>query len=301
MKKAIVFGGAGFLGSHIIDALARQGIQTSCYDLSSPLVQNSNVEYIKGDLLNLEMVCAVTKGCDYVYNCAALSDINEARNLPLLSANVNIIGNLNVLEACRTNNVKRFLFASSVYVYSENGGFYRVTKQASESFVETYQERYDLPFTILRYGSLYGRRSDERNGLYRILKQALTEKRVVYGGSPETLREYIHVTDAAELSVEALDPKHENSHLIITGAEKISISGLMRMIAEIIPGVTYEFSKQPMYGHYVTTPYTYSPKLGRKLVPSKYVDLGQGIIDCLSEIAEKRRPASETERRDLQC
>jgi UDP-glucose 4-epimerase len=89
---------------------------------------------------------------------------------------------------------KRFVFASTVYVYSESGSFYRASKQAAERFVEAYYERYGLPFSVLRYGSLYGRRADQRNGIYRLLKQALEQRTIAYEGSAEAMREYIHVS-----------------------------------------------------------------------------------------------------------
>jgi UDP-glucose 4-epimerase len=294
VSKVIVFGGSGFFGSHLVDALIERGHETLVYDLKITQHLNSNCKFIKGDISDLDRVVRATEGCDYVYNCAALSDINEARDLPLETANINITGNLNILEASRLCNVKRFLFASTVYVYSNTGGFYRVSKQASEAYVEAYWERYNLPYTILRYGSLFGRRADDRNGLYRLLKQALQNKKIVYEGSPDTMREYIHVSDAANLSVDAMDPQHENSRLIVTGAEKISVHNLLKMIAEMLPGVETEFSPVPMYGHYVMTPYTFSPKLGSKLVPNKYIDLGQGILDCLSEISDAERTSGSS-------
>ena len=92
------------------------------------------------------------------------------------------MGNLNVLEACRTNNVRRFIYASTVYVHSRQGGFYRCSKQASEAYVEEYQKIFGLDYTILRYGSLYGPRADHNNGLYRIIKSALENGKVSYEG-----------------------------------------------------------------------------------------------------------------------
>jgi hypothetical protein len=85
-----------------------------------------------------------------------------------------------------------------IYVYSRDGGFYQCSKQSAEHYVEEYQRRYGLDYTILRYGSLYGPRSDHRNGLWRIVKSALDAGGVSYQGSSEEIRDYIHVEDAGQ-------------------------------------------------------------------------------------------------------
>ena len=122
-------------------------------------------------------------------------------------------------------HARRFVFASTIYVYSESGSFYRASKQAAERFIETYHERYDLDYSILRYGSLYGRRADARNGIYRMLHEALERHSITYHGSGEAIREYIHVEDAARMSVQVLAPEFANRHLILTGQERLRIKG----------------------------------------------------------------------------
>ena len=163
---------------------------------------------IVGDIMNLEEVTKAIQGASVVYNFAAIADIDEANEKPLATAEVNILGNMNVLEASRLSGVRRFIFASSVYVYSESGSFYRASKQAAERFIETYQDRYGLDYTILRYGSLYGRRTDDRNGIYRMLHEAIEQRSITYKGSGEAIREYIHVEDAARMSVQAVSYTH---------------------------------------------------------------------------------------------
>ena len=116
-----------------------------------------------GDVLDAEKLNASIEGSEVVYNFAAIADLNQALKQPLKTVNINILGNLNVMAACHTHGVKRFIYASTVYVYSREGGFYRCSKQASEAYIEEYQKIYGLDYTILRYGSLYGPRADETN------------------------------------------------------------------------------------------------------------------------------------------
>jgi UDP-glucose 4-epimerase len=233
-------------------------------------------------------VMKAAAGCSYVYNFAGIADIDDASNRPVDTAAMNVLGNVHALEAARAVKAQRFVFASSVYVYSESGSFYRASKQAAERFVEAYHERFGLPYTILRYGSLYGRRADERNGIFRLLKQALEKKSITYSGSGEALREYVHVTDAAKLSVQILQEEYANRHLILAGHERMAVKNLMRMVSEMIPGgVELKFGDQRGDPHYDITPYAFHPKVGRKLVANDYVDLGQGIMDCLADIHER--------------
>ena len=132
--------------------------------------------------------------------------------------------------------VRRFVFASSLYIYSEAGAFYRSSKQACELLIDNYRQAYGLPYTILRYGSLYGDRADERNWVYRILRQAVTEGRIIRYGDGEEIREYIHVRDAARYSIAILSEKHENQHVIISGHQAIKIKDLLTMIKEMMGG-----------------------------------------------------------------
>lgn len=305
-ENVLVLGGSGFLGSHVADALADAGFRVRVFDLKPSAYLRAGQKMIIGDLMDLAAVKRAAAGCRYVYNFAGIANIDDAKERPLDTATQNVIGNLHALEAARAAGVKRFVFASTVYVYSESGSFYRASKQASEQFVEAYRERYGLPFSILRYGSLYGRRADERNGIFRFLKQALRERRVVYGGSKDAMREYIHVTDAARLSVQILDEKYANRHLILTGQERMAVKHLMRMISEMMPGgIQVRYENRHDDGHYVMTPYAFHPKLGHKLVTNDYVDLGQGLLDCLAGIREgdplaagkKRAPPAGESRR----
>lgn len=285
MKRVCVIGGAGFLGSHVADALTAVGHRVCIYDRNvSPWLCNEQ-EMIIGDVMDVASVEAAVKGSDIVYNFAALADLNQALDKPIETVRVNVLGNANVLEACRLHGVKRFIYASTVYVYSREGGFYRCSKQAAEHYVEEYQRVYGLNYTILRYGSLYGPRADHSNGLYRIVKNALDTGVLRYEGSPDTLREYIHVEDAAHASVAALGDDFRNQSVVLTGQEPMSVLDLLEMLAEILGmsnAVEFIAGEQP--GHYVRTPYAYQPKLGRKYVPPMHVDLGQGLLELIENV-----------------
>lgn len=285
IHKACVIGGSGFLGSHVCDQLSESGYAVLIFDRTPSPWLRPDQEMVVGDLLDEVALDRAIAGSQVVYNFAAIADLDEARDRPLDTIRVNILGNAHVLEACKRHQVKRFVYASTVYVYSREGGFYRCSKQASEHYVEEYQRAYGLDYTILRYGSLYGPRSDHRNGLWRIVKDALETGKVSYQGSPEAMREYIHVEDAARASVAALGEEFRNQSVILTGQEPMRVLDLLKMLAEIL-GVpdAVEFIEGDHLGHYVRTPYAYQPKLGRKYVPPLHVDLGQGLLQLIDEI-----------------
>ena len=283
--KACVIGGSGFLGSHVCDHLTGAGYAVSILDrVVSPWL-HSDQKMLVGDLLDEVLLDQSIAGCDVVYNFAAIADLDKALATPIDTARVNVLGNVLVLDACRRHNVHRFVYASTVYVYSREGGFYRCSKQAAEHYVEEYQRTFGLDYTILRYGSLYGPRSDNSNGLFRIVQEAVKKGVIRYEGSPEAMREYIHVDDAARASVAALGPEFCNVSMVLTGQEAMRVSDLLQMLAEIL-GVTapVEFVEVHYEGHYVRTPYAYQPKLGRKYVPPLHVDLGQGLLQLIAEI-----------------
>jgi UDP-glucose 4-epimerase len=220
-----------------------------------------------------------------VYNFAGITDLDECRAKPLETVNLNVLGNVNILEASIKSNIKRFIYASSIYVYSQKGGFYRCSKQASEVYIEEYSRYYGLKYTILRYGSIYGPRADMRNSIYRYLNQALEDKKIKCS-NPEETREYIHVRDAAKLSVKILSDEFVNKHIILSGHYRMKVKEMMMIIKEIMNNnieVDFIESKRPD-GHYSYTPYSYSPKIGDKLLSDCYVDIGQGILECLEEI-----------------
>ncbi len=215
--KIVIFGGSGFVGSHVADYLSDHNHEVTIFDLKpSPYIKASQ-EMILGDILDLGSVSKVTKNVDVVYDFAGIADIARAKNDAYKTICTNVLGTTNILEACRVNNIKRFIFASTVYVYSESGSFYRASKQACELLIECYHKIHNLDFTILRYGSLYGPRADESNWISRILHQALTEKKIVRKGDGNEIREYVHVHDAARLSVKVLDEEFKNQYVMITG------------------------------------------------------------------------------------
>jgi len=284
----VVFGGAGFLGSHVADALSRRGHDVLVADHARSKWLRQDQTELGVDILDSDSVAEATAGASAVFNFAGIADIDACRRDPVDTVRVNVLGNAVLLDAALRAGVQRYVFASSVYVYSQAGSFYRVSKQSCELQIEAYAELHGLDYTVLRYGSLYGPRADSRNGIYRLLEQALRGGPVRYAGTGEEIRDYIHVWDAAELSAACLAEEHANKHLIISGNQVIPVGRLLDMITEIFD-VTIELLPPVSDEHYVGTPYSYRPQLARKFTANPAIELGQGMIDIATSMEEERQ------------
>jgi len=184
-KKVVVIGGSGFMGSHIADELTRSGYAVTLFDYKQSPYLRSGQKMVVGNILDEKALDDCIKGSQYVYHLAGIADIGEAAVHPVETVKTNILGTTFALEVSKKWKVERFVFASTIYVYSHQGSFYRATKQASESLIEVYKEKFGLEYTILRYGSLYGPRSQVWNGLRRYVEQALRDGMILYDGTGE--------------------------------------------------------------------------------------------------------------------
>lgn len=288
MQKVVVFGGSGFLGSHVADELTSRGYEVVIFDRVESRYCNSKQQMIVGNVLSIADVNQAVKNADIVYHFAAMADIQESRDNPVDAAAYNIMGTMHILDACRRYGIKRFVYSSTIYVYSDHGSFYRSTKQSCELFIENYQREYNLNFTILRYGSLYGKRANNFNFIKNSIKQALLEKKIIRKGDGNELRDYINVLDAASSSVDILEEGFENKYIMITGPQTMKVKDLLCMINEMLNNeVNIQYVDEEFAGHYQITPYSFRPKVAEKITPTKYHDLGQGILDCIYDIYEE--------------
>ena len=287
----MVTGGAGFMGSHTADELTRRGYDVLVFDqVESPWVRPGQYMML-GDVLDEQAVSRAIKDARYVYHFAGIADIEDSRNRPVDTTRLNVLGTSLVAEAARQYGVERVVYASTMYVYSPFGSFYRASKQAAETILETYQQEHKLDYTFLRFGSLYGPRAQDWNGLRKYVRQAVEKGKITYAGTGEERREYIHVTDAARLSVDVLDEKHRNRAITVTGSQVLTSREMMDLIFEIAgrtPEIVLTDSERKGY-HYSLTPYRYTPKPALKLIPSEFVDIGQGILELVEELQEIRR------------
>jgi UDP-glucose 4-epimerase len=285
-KRVAVFGGSGFLGSHVADMLTERGFNVLVFDKRPSSFLKPGQQMIAGDITDADAVSKAIRGCQIVYHYAGFADLEDATTQPSETVRQNILGTAILLEAALKAGVQRFIYSSTIYVYSQLGGFYRCSKQAAENYVEEFQRRYGLDYTVLRYGTLYGPRADEHNSVWRYLHQALIEGKIAFRGTGEEIREYIHVKDAARLSVDILAKDYINQHVIVTGHHPMKARDMLSMVREIMNNkIKIEYIGPSKTGiHYQSTPYSFTPKIGNKLVSNLYLDMGQGLLECIEQL-----------------
>jgi len=285
----LITGGSGFLGSHVADAIADAGHNVTILDLKPSPYLRPEVKMVIADILDADAMNNAMNNIDMVFHMAALADLDTAHNNPFDTMKINVLGTTNILEAARLNNVKRLIFASTIYVYSRTGSFYRVSKHACELLLEAYHERYGLGHTILRFGTLYGTRANDHNSVLRYLKEALTTGKINFYGTGNEVREYINVSDAANICVKILDEEFADQTLILTGHHRMRLSELLDMINEILGNnITITHHNEESKSHYTQTPYSYIPRIGKKIVSNTYCDLGQSLVEILNEIHSQK-------------
>jgi len=286
-KKVAVFGGSGFLGSYVADELTRRGYSVIIVDINSSEYLKEKQQFIKLDIMDFKGIKDIVENVDIVYNFIAVANLDDAIYKPVETMQINVMGNLNILEACKqAQNIKRFIYASSVYAISNEGSFYGISKYTSEKLVEEYYKRYGLKYTVIRYGSLYGERRSYNNYIYNLIKKALEEGILGYEGDENDIREYIHAADASKLSVDIIEEKqYENEHIILTGIERLKRIELLTMINEIMQNkLKIVKLSNNNFGHYKITPYSFHPTFAKKLVANPYIDMGQGLLECIKTI-----------------
>ena len=291
MEKVLVTGGAGFLGHHLVKELSNRGIETVVYDVAGSqfiddCIKTGLVSFIKGDITDGSRLEYAMDGCDTVFHTAAIANIDETRKQPVKTMEINVLGTVNCLEIARKHDVDRFIYASSVYVGGNRGSFYRISKQTGESLCKIYFDEFDLNYTTIRYGSLYGREPNHWNFLYTVLKQLLSDGKFTYYAPPDAVREYIHVNDAARESVNiAQNGEFKNKAVLITGHQRMSMKEFFDMIQEIIGGnVEIDYVEDDKSSHYKITPYSFEPDIPLRINLPTYIDISEGILDCLKEV-----------------
>jgi len=278
------------LGLYLVSELLKRNHQVSVYDRNVTDTKFPSAAYYEVNILERDKILEILEANKYevVYNLAGFANLDNAVKFPYLTLQLNVLGNINILDGCVKSGVKRFVYASSAYAMSNKGSFYGISKLTSEKIVEEYAAKYSLPFTILRYGSVYSEKAFDNNYIYNLVETAIKNKKIVHGGDGSEIREYIHASDAARLSVDVIESdEFVNEHVIFTGMEKMRRVELFQLINEILGDkIEINLGEGAYHHHYKFTPYSYSPTLSRKMVANPHIDMGQGILECIKAVYE---------------
>lgn len=251
-KAVLVTGGAGFIGSHVVDDLLAAGHRVTVFDNFSSGVRENlsaapDLEIITGDVLDRDAVVKAARGKDVVSHQAAQLEITKCMEDPLGDLQTNLVGTINVLEAARQAGVERVINASSACVYgqavlppSDESGphdpnwSYGASKLAAEKYAQVFSNDYGFPAFSLRYGIVYGPREWYGRVLTIFLKRALDGKPPVVFGSGEQLRDFVYVDDVVAVHRACMesDLRGPNSFNVGTGIAT-SIAQLANLVCEV--------------------------------------------------------------------
>lgn len=230
----LVTGGAGFIGTNLCEAILNLGYRVRCLDDLSTgkqenvdlLINNENYEFIKGDIKDFDTCLKACEGVDYVLNQAAWGSVPRSIEMPLFYCANNIQGTLNMLEAARQNNVKKFVYASSSSVYGDEPNLpkkegregnllspYALTKRCDEEWAKQYTKHYGLDTYGLRYFNVFGRRQSP-DGAYaavipKFIKLLLKGETPTINGDGRQSRDFTYIENVIEANLKACAAPHE--------------------------------------------------------------------------------------------
>jgi UDP-glucose 4-epimerase len=251
----LVTGGAGFIGSHVVDALLREGYTPRVFDLRrSPYHERDAVECVVGDLCDERALARAMAGCDAVLHLAAAADVGEVAAAPVESERRNTRGTLHVLEAAREAGVKRVVYASTIWVYSDvradevdedtplaaPAHLYTATKLAGELYCRSYRELYGLECTVLRFGIPYGPRARGAAVIPSFVQRALDGQPLTVAGDGAQSRAFVYVEDLADGVVRALAPVAANRTYNLATRTEVTIAEIADAVQDVVAPVGIE-------------------------------------------------------------
>lgn len=253
-SRVLVTGGAGFIGSNLVEALLKQDNQVICLDNFAtgkrenvaPFLNNSSFQLLEGDIRDRAICQQAVSGVDYVLHQAALGSVPRSINDPMTSTEVNITGFVNMLFAAKEAKVKRFVYASSSSVYGDNAALpkvenqlgrqlspYAITKYVNELFAANFKTLYDIDTIGLRYFNVFGRRQDPHGAYAAVIPKfamsLIKRESPCINGDGSYSRDFTYVDNvvlANQLAATAQNPAALNTAYNVACGERLDLNQL---------------------------------------------------------------------------
>jgi UDP-glucose 4-epimerase len=247
--NVLITGGAGFVGSHVVDAVVAAGHEPRIFDLAPSQWHSADeIDTYIGDLTDADTIAHAAQGCDAIVHLAAVADVSEVAADPSYAQRVNAGGTANVLDAARASGVGRVVYASTIWVYDgceaaivdEDTALmlprhpYTAQKLAGEMYCTSYAELYDVDYTILRFGIPYGPRARAAAVIPSFFKNALAGRPLTIAGGGKQSRRFTYVGDMARGCAMALAPEARNRVYNLASGETATILQLATAVSEIV-------------------------------------------------------------------
>jgi UDP-glucose 4-epimerase len=258
MDKILVTGGAGFIGSHLIDELIKQNYEVYGFDNHFPGWGNHHnnplCHYINGDLRNFEQVDFALTNMDYCIHLGAISHVKTCRENPKLAYDVNVGGTINILESCRKHNIKRLIYAGTDHIYGSknykyqpidelhplNGIFeddiYGKSKAFAVEMTRIYNRLYKLSIIIILSGNVFSERQNLPNVIPSFINSAFKNEDLIIHGNGKQTREFYHISNLCDAYIKCIKTPNINGELFnVSGENELTINQLAQKILELIP------------------------------------------------------------------
>jgi UDP-glucose 4-epimerase len=314
--RILVVGGAGFVGSHIVDQLVGEPVSEivvldnfvrgSRANLEGA-ARDERVRVVEGSITDLELLRSLMQETDYVFHLAALW-LHECVHEPRSAIDVNVVGTWNVVEAAHETGVKRIVYSSSASVYGNaletpmteehpfnNRTLYGATKIAGEQFFRAFNEQHDLDYSGLRYMNIYGPRMDYKGTYVSVIMKVLDrieagEAPVIFGDGSQAY-DFIHVEDVARANVLALKADATDEFFNIGMGVRTTINELVHLLLELT-GSELDPEYRPEEASFVTERLGSTEKAERLLGFRATVPLAEGLASVIEWRRKDKRAAA---------
>lgn len=262
MKKILITGGAGFIGSNLTEYFLNKGYFVRCLDNFSTgykhnieeFLSNPNYEMIEGDIRDLETCQKAVKGMDYVLHQAALGSVPRSVNDPVTSNEVNVSGFLNMLVAARDEGIKRMVYAASSSTYGDSENLpkvedvigkplspYAVTKYVNELYADVFAKTYGMEIIGLRYFNVFGRRQNTRGAYAAVIplftKLLIQHESPTINGTGENSRDFTYIDNVIQMNEKAMltdNPEAVNTVYNTAVGDRTNLNQLVNYIKEFL-------------------------------------------------------------------
>jgi UDP-glucose 4-epimerase len=301
IKKVLVTGGAGFIGSHTVEALLEKGYKVFVLDNLSTgkidNIKNEKLTFIKGDIQDFDLVKKIMKKVDAVIHLAAIASVAQSIDQPIQTHDVNVTGTLNVFLSAVENNIKKVVYASSAAIYGANENIplleqceakpisnYGAHKYINEIYAKLFNETSKTNFLILRYFNVYGPRQSLTGGYPAVIPnfclKILNNENVKVFGDGKQYRDFIFVKDLAKINVLCLESdKIKESVLNVGTGISTDLNNLIKNL-ENITNIKAKVKKEKMRKGDVKKSLANIEQLSRK-IRIKYTPLVEGLSETL--------------------
>jgi len=313
-SRIVITGGAGFIGSHIVDRIVEESREVVVIDdLSQGRLENisghlnkKNFKFIKADIRDLAKVEEIVKDADAIFHEAAIASVTKSFEDPIYTNDVNVSGTLNLLKACLNSNVEKFIYASSCAVYGDAEAPhqseetqtlpkspYAASKIAAENYCKTYNRLYGLEVIILRYFNVYGPRQSYgpySGAITKFIDRLMGGEPPVIHGDGEQTRDFVEVSDVVEANMLALERSSVLSEPINIGT---GIATSIKDLANLLIDITGRKHLKPAFDQPRTGDIRHScadiSKARRVLGYEPKIPLREGLVKLLKDYGEPFR------------